>query len=112
MNARASNLLGETLISLAEAASRLPPGRSGKPVHFSCVLRWVTNGICGPDGQRIKLEAVRVGGRWLTSKEALARWAERLTPRPDAEPSMTCRAPTKRRKLAENVLKELERAGI
>jgi putative transposase len=81
MSASPSDLLTETLLGLCEAARRLPPGRGGRSVSFSCVLRWITHGVPGPDGRRVKLEAVRVGGRWLTSVEALARWAERLTAR-------------------------------
>jgi hypothetical protein len=32
----------------------------------------------------LSLEATRLGGRWVTSKEALQRFAERLTPDLDA----------------------------
>jgi hypothetical protein len=112
MNANASQLLGETLLGLCEAARRLPPGRGGRPVSFSCVLRWITSGVPGPDGQRIKLEGVRVGGRWLTSEEALARWADRLTPHDNSEPPPAPRTSTQRQKAAERAAKELEKVGI
>jgi site-specific recombinase XerD len=93
----------ELLKTLAEA---------GKPVSFSCVLRWIQRGIPGPDRQRVKLEGVRVGGRWLTSREALARWAERLTPRLDGEPAPVPRTPSQRRKAAERAERELDEARI
>jgi hypothetical protein len=112
MSTDPANLLGETLLSLYEAARRLPPGRRGRPVSFSCVLRWITDGIPGPDGRRVKLEAVRVGGRWLTSEEALARWAERLTPRLDSEPAPGTRSATRRGRDSERAARELDRAGI
>ena len=51
-------LLTESLVALGEAARRFPPGRSGRSVSFSCVLRWVTDGILGPDGQWRGIEAV------------------------------------------------------
>src|SRR5215470_12217352 len=101
MTTTPDNLLSENLITLYEAANRLPPGRGRRPVSFSCVLRWITQGIPGPDGQRVRLEAVRLGRRWLTSEEALARWAERLTPRLDAEPAITLRSPAQRSRSAK-----------
>jgi hypothetical protein len=112
MSANASQLLSEKLVGLYEAARRLPPGRCGRPVSFSCVLRWITAGRPGPDGKRVKLEAVRLGGRWLTSEEALARWAGRLTPRLDGEPLPHPRTPGQLSKANERAAKELEKAGI
>ena len=80
MIASPSTFLTENLVGLNEAARLLPPGRQGRPVSFSCVLRWIVNGLPGPDGTRVRLEAIRLGGRWLTSREALSRWADKLTP--------------------------------
>jgi hypothetical protein len=74
------DLSAETPISLAQAARLLPPGRNGRPVTLGCVLRWILRGAKAPDGHRVHLEAVRLGGRWLTSKEGLQRFAEALTP--------------------------------
>jgi len=112
MGASPSHLLTETLIGLLEAARRLPPGRGGRPVSFSCVFRWITEGIRGPDGHRVKLEGVRVGGRWLTSEEALARWAERLTPRLDCDRPLAPRTSARRNKAAEKAAQKLDNVGI
>jgi hypothetical protein len=112
MSRSPANLLAENLMELREAARRLPPGRGGRPVSFSCVLRWITQGVPGPDGQRIRLEGVRLGGRWLTSEEALARWAECLTPRFDADRSPAPRTPAQRNRAAAKVEKLLDNAGI
>src|SRR5258708_3576071 len=73
------DIQNETTIGLSAAARRLPPNRGGRPVHPSCALRWVTVGV-RVDGQVIRLEAIRLGGRWLTSVEALQRFAEAQTP--------------------------------
>lgn len=80
MTTTASQLMSEKLIGLSDVADKFPSARSGKPVSFSCVLRWITSGIKGPAGNRIRLEAIRLGGRWLTTEEALARWTDKLTP--------------------------------
>jgi hypothetical protein len=70
----------EHCFGLSEAARLLPHGRGGNPVSLSSLLRW--------SGERVHLEAVRLGGRWVTSREALQRFAQRLTPqRPVAEPT-------------------------
>jgi hypothetical protein len=54
----------------------------------------------------VRLEAVRLGGRWLTSREALQRIAERLTPGQQHLPrTHTARARSCRR--AERELDEL-----
>jgi hypothetical protein len=73
------DLANESLIGLAQAAATLPPGRRGKRVHLSTILRWVLKGVKTPTGL-VQLEAIRLGGRWLTSREAMQRFAERQTP--------------------------------
>ena len=69
----------EKVVSLDQAAKLLPPNRNGKPVSLSCVFRWIVDGIKTPRG-KVRLEGRRVGRRWLTSVEALARFSDALTP--------------------------------
>jgi hypothetical protein len=68
------DLRTENLISLVQAARLIPPGRNGKATHISTLMRWINPGARG-----VRLEAVRLGGRWLTSAAALQRFADRLT---------------------------------
>src|SRR5262245_23079114 len=75
----------EQMLSLSQAAKLLPSNRSGRPVSLGCLLRWVLSGVRLPDGATVRLEAVRLGGRWLTSVEALQRFADRQTPRLEGE---------------------------
>jgi hypothetical protein len=75
------DLSTESILSLRDAARLLPPARLGRPVSFQCLLRWVLDGSRAPDGTLVRLEALRVGGRYVTSREALQRFAEALTPR-------------------------------
>src|SRR5262245_4038705 len=105
------HILNEKLLTLCEAAAKLPLGRGRRPVSFSCVLRWIIDGLPGPDGQKVRLEAVRVGGRWRTSEEALARWAERLTPRLETDP-VPVRTTAQRTRAAERAGKHLAEKGI
>jgi hypothetical protein len=74
------NLINENWLSVQQAAALLPPGRGGRPVAKSTVVGWIETGAPGPDGKMVKLEAVRCGSRWITSREALARFMAKLTP--------------------------------
>jgi hypothetical protein len=64
----------EALLSLTEAARLRPPVRAGRPTHPSTVFRWIARGVRGH-----RLEAVRLGGSWFTSREALQRFAQNLS---------------------------------
>ena len=83
------DLTCEQPIPLAEAARLVPPGRSGRKTHLSTLVRWITAGAPGPGGQRIRLEALRLGGRWVTTCAAIQRFAESLTPQFDEASSTT-----------------------
>lgn len=58
----------------------------------------------------MKLEAARVGGRWLTSKEALERFSAGLTAT-DTDGVLIC-TPTTRKKAGDAAKKRLEKMGI
>jgi hypothetical protein len=90
------DLKTESPIGLGQAARLLPPGRSGRPVHISSLVRAVLAG---------ELEALRFGRRWVTTVEAVQRWGEakareagarprREQPRPEPAPD---RGETERR---------------
>lgn len=57
----------------------------------STALRWVLRGLPDGNGGRIRLEAIRRGKPWLTSRAALQRFLSRL---PQSAPS-TSAAPTR-----------------
>jgi hypothetical protein len=104
------DLQNESPISLSQAACLLPPSRRGRPVTLSCMLRWVLDGVNTPSG-RVRLEAFRLGGRWLTSVPALERFAARQTP-VLGEQTKTSRTPGQRSRAAVQATRDLERAGI
>lgn len=53
--------------------------------HPSTVVRWITTGVPGPDGVRVRLDGLRLGQKWRTSREALQRFGEAITPRLDRD---------------------------
>ena len=106
------DLSTETTVSLAQVAREQPSGRGGASCSLGCVLRWVLKGVKSPSGELVRLEAIRLGGRWLTSREAVQRFAERLTPNLSSEPAPTPRTPSQRRRADETAARELEHMGI
>jgi hypothetical protein len=105
------DLRNESTISLTQAARLLPPGRRDRPVSLSCVLRWVLDGVKTPNGV-VRLEAVRLGGRWITSVQALERFAARQTPDLERQAPATPRSAAARTRASERAARALERAGI
>jgi hypothetical protein len=102
----------EELITLTQAARLIPPARRGKRTHLSTILRWILDGAKAPNGTVVKLEGVRLGGRWLTTKQALQRFAEALTPDLNAERAQPPRSPTARHRASERAEVELTKLGI
>ena len=107
-----AEVLNGAALSLSQAAHRFPPFRENKPVAPSTVFRWIASGVRLPDGSRVRLEAVRLGGRWLTSGPAIERFIARQTPNLNDDPSPTPRTARQRQRAAEAAGKELERMGI
>jgi hypothetical protein len=106
----AINLFTERILSLPQAAKVWPSYQNGKATHVSRLVRALTRGSKDPSGNLIKLEALRLGGQWVTSAEAIQRFAERLTPS-DQSAAPRC-TPVARRRAAESADSELERLGI
>lgn len=96
------------LITAAEVAARFPGARGAARLHPATVTRWILKGVRGPGGRRVRLEAVRVGSRWMTTQAALARFAAALAAPADAAPS---RSPAARNRASERAATELERMG-
>src|SRR5262245_41466089 len=99
-------------ITLKEAAKLVPPARKGRPVTLSCLLRWVLDGVRVPDGHRVRLEAARLAGRWITSAGALRRFVAAQTPPPSEPLAGVPRSPGKRLRANERAAEELDHLGI
>jgi hypothetical protein len=103
----------ESPIPLKDACRLVPPARRGLRCHLSTLVRWITVGCRGPSGERVKLEALRIGGRWVTSREALQRLAERLTPHLGGDtPASPHRTAGQQRRANERAGRKLEKKGI
>jgi hypothetical protein len=105
------DLVAETPLSLRQAAALFPINRNGRPVSVSCIFRWIAQGVRGPDGGVLRLEALRAGGRWITSREAVQRFVEAQTPRLSDAPPLPPSA-AERSRHAARVAAQLDAIGI
>ncbi len=93
------------------AAGRLFPGhKGGKAVDPSTVFRWVTKGSRATDGTCVKLEAIRVGSRWLTSASSIKRYVAALTTI-NTDSTEEIRTPAERNKASEKAAAKLREMG-
>ena len=106
-----ANLDRPAYLSLAQAARLLPAGRGGRPVHVATLGRWIATGSHSGDGEVVRLQAVRMGSRWLTTREWLDDFARRLTPsfRGASTPSDAAALPRRDRRQTS---RELDAAGF
>ena len=65
-------LNSEKVVSFTEAAKALPV-INGRRIHPSALWRWARKGVKG-----VRLETRRLGGRFVTSMEAIARFSKAL----------------------------------
>jgi hypothetical protein len=109
-----AKILSETIVSFAQAAKRLPPGRKSRPTSPGTIWRWSREGVRAADGRVVILESCRIGGRSVTSVEALARFSAALTVQTEQsnDEIPTPRTPGQRERAAERAGKELEKLGI
>ncbi len=67
------DLNNENVGTLSEVAGKLPR-LGGRKIHTSTLWRWASRGLRG-----VRLEHVRLGGRIITSLEAVQRFSESLS---------------------------------
>jgi hypothetical protein len=66
-------VLTESTLSTS-AAARMVGRWTGRPTPAETIVRWHKDGLRSAAGERVYLEMVRVGGRLVTSEEALGRF--------------------------------------
>ena len=105
-------------ITLGEAA-KLAPGRPST----NCIWRWCRKGVLARNGERIRLQHVRIGGKIYTSSESLRDFGLRLADADvrhfelDVSPSPSsphkCKGTDRQREAAiEHAERELRERGV
>jgi hypothetical protein len=111
----ATRLLTEQLLSLSQAARRIPPYRGGR-TNPSTNYRWLTSGVKLPDGTILKLEGIRLAGRWVTSSEAVDRFLTAqntvCNPNGDAPTRPAVRTSCQRQRASERASRALDEMGF
>lgn len=105
-------ILTEGPIGMAGAARLYGTYRGGRPTHPSTPTRHHLRGVTLPDGSVIRLEAVRIAGRLMTSRPAIVRFLTAQQIIPDSSPSTTPRSPTACSRAAAAAAKQLDELGI
>ena len=82
-------------------ASRLVPGNP----HTSTLIRWSQHGVLAADGNRVKLETTKVGGRLFTSGQAIDAFLAATNG--DCEPKETADDVKRRSREARAALEKL-----
>ena len=91
----------ETIIKLGEACRLVPPDG----ISDATMARWIQKGVKG-----VKLETLLIGGRRVTSKEALCRFIDAQNS--DDTPAHAAITPAQRRRQSEAARQALQEAGI
>jgi Protein of unknown function (DUF1580) len=98
---------------LSSFQDRIPGHRKNSRLHPATLVRWCLRGVRLPDGSRVKLQAVRVGCRWLTTDAWFDKFITTLTEAyTGCEDTQSPRSPTQRRRAAEAADRELKAMGI
>jgi hypothetical protein len=103
VNELVDRLLGEDRIGTA-AAGRLVGADQ------ATITRWCQQGVRLPDGSRLKLEYLRVGGRLLTSRQAITRFLAAQQPL-GADQTPAPRTPAQHERAADRAAAALEAMG-
>ena len=107
------DIQNEEILSLAQAGRWLPQIRgaraTGKGVHPTTIWRWTHYGVAGPDGEKVLLESLKIGGTRCTSIEALQRFIDRLQGEPVTPP--VSRLPRAQARRAAIAMEELRKMG-
>ena len=109
MSSKIDQLLGESPMPLTSASKMLAEFHGGRPIHVTTLARWIHRGHRTRTGTRIKLEAVRLGGKLLVSRAAILRFIQAQQPAEQEPP--TVRSPGERQRADAVARAELEAAG-
>lgn len=91
----------EEMLTLSQATTQIPGRRS---VSMNTLHRWRLKGFRG-----VKLECIRIGLEWQTSREAINRWIRKLNPTTTAVAPET---PTARNRRVDAATDRLAAMGI
>jgi hypothetical protein len=108
----ALRVLEEQRIDLQDVQIRL--GTAENPVSEATVRRAMKSGHVTPSGQRVTLEYIRMGGRLISSVEAVERFVAKLNDINPDSPAAVAESPARSRRRQAQLActdRELDAAG-
>lgn len=81
-------------------------------LHVATLARWRDKGILGPEGARIRLKAIRLGGRWTTTAEDVQDFLDKLNATRESDAGTAMRSLAARSKSAAAAERQLDALGI
>jgi hypothetical protein len=110
------DITAEQPITMREAARLYGSSRDGRPTHVSTIVRHIVRGTRLRSGEIVRLEGARIGGKWVTTRQSIQRYVERLTAAVLTEGDLagvpTISSSTRRQRELKRVDHELDEAGI
>jgi hypothetical protein len=67
------------LVSLRKLIKRIPTAGRGSSPHIASAIRWCTTGVRARDGSRIRLQALKTPGGWMSRNEWVIEFFEAMT---------------------------------
>jgi hypothetical protein len=105
------------LISLRELIKTIPTAGRGQSPHIASAIRWCTKGVRAQDGSRIRLQALKTPGGWMSRNDWILAFFERMTAdrvaasdSPSGQPLPV--SPAQRRREIARADRALDAAGI
>ncbi|MDB5314051.1 MAG: hypothetical protein JWO38_8253 [Gemmataceae bacterium] len=105
-------ILAEGPLGMSAIARLCGKYRNGAATHPSTPKRWHSKGVTLTDGRVIKLDAVRLNGRLVSSRAALLRFIRAQQNPPPAPPAPATPTPTARERAAAAASAELDSLGV
>jgi Protein of unknown function (DUF1580) len=102
----------EKKVLICMIAREFQSHRTGRTIGTEAVCRWIQKGVRGPNGNIVKLEAVRIAGRFYSSREALQRFIDAQQDATASALPEPARSAGKRMKASERAEQELAAARI
>lgn len=108
-----STILHENPQGFASLARRFPSHRRDGHITPQCLWRWATRGVRLQDGRTVRLKAIKVAGRFLSSLSAIERFVAAQNEPIDGPPLPTLvRSLAKRSAASARAAEKLEEDGF
>ena len=97
-------------LSLNEVGRMFKDSEKPEGYGYNSLFRWVVHGAKTFDGRRVRLEAIRLGMRWQTSRAAVERFIAARSNFPESDEE--ARSPAERKRASDHAARELEAMGV